>query len=99
MHTLATAVFAAIALAGPAVARADSKPGSSHPLPSSYAPRPHSSDHVYGSPIETPIVGRAHAPTKHTTAAKTGVAKAKPSAHHPTKAPRPARSAEPRRQG
>jgi hypothetical protein len=77
MTRFTTAVFAAIALAAPGPTFAEVKPAASHPLPSSYAPRPHSEQHVYGSPIEPRIVGHAqasyhkHATTKQPTGAAT----------------------------
>lgn len=70
MTRIATAVLAAITLIGAGPALAAGKPAKSSALPSSYAPRPHSDNHVYGSPIETykPAPAqpghRQHAPTK-----------------------------------
>ncbi len=61
--TLAMAGLAAIALVGSSLATAaDIPPPKSAPQPSSYAPQPHSSTHVYGSPIEPPLVGHNAAP-------------------------------------
>ena len=57
MTKLAIAVLAAIVVAMPSRVLAASKPTGSSPPPSSYAPRPHSNQHVYGSPIGPPIVG------------------------------------------
>jgi hypothetical protein len=70
MTTIATAVLAAIALSASTPTFADGKPNGSRRPPSSYAPGPHTTRHVYGSPIEPRIVGHApasprkHAPTK-----------------------------------
>ena len=59
MTKLAVVVLTAIVMAMPPLAFAASKPTGSSPQPSSYAPRLHSNQHVYGSPIEPPIVGSA----------------------------------------
>ena len=64
MKTVAGAVLAAITLAGPP-ALAGGNPTDSAPKPSSYVSGSHSNRHVYGSPIEPRIVGRATA-THHT---------------------------------
>jgi hypothetical protein len=81
MIRVATAVLAAIALAGPTASLAGGKASEpSHPLPSSYAPGPHTGQHVYGSPIETHGVDQAQAPRhKHATAKQP----AKPQKHDP----------------
>ena len=47
MKIIAITVLAAVALAGPALCG---------PKPNSYVPR-HSKHHVYGTPIQAPIVG------------------------------------------
>lgn len=62
MKAVASAVLAAITLAGSTLAVAGGKPVDSGSKPSSYVSRPHTNRHVYGSPIEPPIVGRAAAP-------------------------------------
>jgi hypothetical protein len=49
MKIIAITVLAAVALAGPALCG---------PKPNSYVPR-HSKHHVYGTPIQAPIVGHA----------------------------------------
>ncbi len=70
-------VLAAITLAGSAVSNASAGPIASGSKPSSFAPQPHSNDHVYGAPIEPPIVGHAkaahhdHVRKKRSTSAKT----------------------------
>jgi hypothetical protein len=69
MNTVASAVLAAITLAGSTLAAAGDKPTDSGSKPSSYVSQPHTNRHVYGSPIEPPIVGRATAP-HHTHAHK-----------------------------
>ena len=63
MRIFAVVALAAIPLAGPARSVAGDQPTNSAPKPSSFVPHPHSSRHVYGSPIEPPIVG--HAKTSH----------------------------------
>jgi hypothetical protein len=64
MTRLAPAALAAILLASSAPAFAATKPANSHAPPSSFAPRPHTNQHVYGSPIEAPIVGHTR-PLEH----------------------------------
>jgi hypothetical protein len=59
MKTIAVAVLAAITFAGPVLAVTDGKPGDARTKPSSFVPHPRSSRHVYGTPIQPPIVGRA----------------------------------------
>jgi len=56
MRKFAITVLAAVALVQPALSVAGEKP-------ISYAPRPHTNQHVYGEPIEPAIVG--HAKTSH----------------------------------
>lgn len=51
-----------LALVASAAAATPAKPSPARP--SSYAPRETNGSHVYGSPIETPVVGRA-APAHH----------------------------------
>ena len=82
MKTIAPAVLAALALAGPAMAAAQTKPTASRTQPSSYAPGPHSGPHVYGSPIGPPIVGKAR-PSHHPRA----VPKHPTAAAHDTRSP------------
>jgi hypothetical protein len=60
-------VFAVTALAQSALAVAGDKSSSSHAAATSYVPQPHASSHVYGTPIQAPIVG--HAKTYHLKAA------------------------------
>jgi hypothetical protein len=62
MKTVASAMLAAITLAGPTLAVAGGNPTDARAKPSSYVSRPHTNRHIYGSPIEPPIVGRAAAP-------------------------------------
>ena len=75
MKAIATAVLAAITLAGPTTADAATKATVGGSKPSSYAPGPHPTHHVYGSPIERPLTGRsasahpAHARKSHSTKA------------------------------
>jgi len=77
MVKLALTVFVAIAIAGTAAADAAPRPTNAPPRPSSYAPRP-TTQHVYGSPIEAPIVGRAHAAARRPTATKPEAKGARP---------------------
>ena len=61
MNKIAIAVLAAITLAGLTVSVAKGEPFDSGSKPSSFAPQPHSNSHIYGAPIERPIVGHAKA--------------------------------------
>jgi hypothetical protein len=56
MKTIAITVLAAVALAGPALSVRGDKPSECGTKPNSYIPR-HSKHHVYGTPIQAPIVG------------------------------------------
>ena len=93
MTTIATAVLAAITLAGPTLAAAAGKPTDSGSKPSSYAPGPHTNRHIYGSPIEPRIVGHAtashhtHAQKKQPTRTTTRNAHEAPAQHAEPKAP------------
>jgi hypothetical protein len=64
MTRLVPAALAALLLAASAPAFAALKPTNSHAPPSSFAPRPHTNQHVYGSPIEPRIVGHTQ-PLEH----------------------------------
>jgi hypothetical protein len=64
MTRLAPAALAAVLLTASAPAFAAAKPTHPHAPPSSYAPGPHTNQHVYGSPIEPRIVGQAQ-PLQH----------------------------------
>lgn len=57
-----------------------SAPGPHHTKPSSFAPSGHSSTHVYGAPIQAPILHRRTPPRK-----KPAQAPANASATHPGK--------------
>jgi hypothetical protein len=70
MTRLAPFALAAALLAASASAVAAAKPKDAHAPPSSFAPRPHSDRHVYGSPIGPPIVGQAQ-PLRHRAAPTT----------------------------
>ncbi len=61
MTKIAITVLAAFTLAGSTVSVASGEPIHSGSKPSSFAPQPHSNDHTYGAPIETPIVGQSRA--------------------------------------
>ena len=75
---IAAAVLAAIALAGPTTAIAATKATDAGSKPSSYAPGPHTSNHVYGSPIGRPITGHA-ASAQHAHKTNSPAAAAHPS--------------------
>lgn len=59
MTKIAPACCAALALAVSSAAHCETASYRPPSRPSSYAPQEHSAQHVYGAPIETPIVGRA----------------------------------------
>ena len=63
MRIFAVVVLAAITLAGPALSVADDQSTELCAQAEFFCPHPHSSRHVYGSPIGPPIVG--HAKTSH----------------------------------
>ena len=74
---IAITVLAAITFAGSTVCVASGEPIDSGSKPSSFAPQPHSNDHIYGAPIEPPILGHSkstyhtHVQKKRSTRAKT----------------------------
>jgi hypothetical protein len=88
MRTIAITVFAALALAGPSLSVADGKPTNTGSKPSSYTPQPRTKHHIYGAPIQSPIVGHAkasrhnHALRKASTSASTRDAKKAPVQHN-----------------
>ncbi len=88
MTKFAITVLAAITLAGSTVSVASGEPIHSGSKPSSYAPQPHSNDHIYGTPIEPPLVGHArashhnHVQKKRSTSAKTRDAQKAHVRHH-----------------
>lgn len=88
MTNIAITVLAAITLAGSTVSVASGEPIHSGSKPSSFAPQPHSNDHIYGAPIEPPIVGHArashhnHVQKKRSTSAKTRDAQKAHVRHH-----------------
>jgi len=92
MAKIAITVLAAVTLAGSAVSAASGGPIASGSKPSSYAPQPHSNDHIYGAPIEPPIVGHAnvshhsHVQKRRSTSAKTRDAQRAHAHHHKAKA-------------
>jgi len=63
MKNFTIIVLAAISLMQSALSLAGDKSTDSKPKPSSFVPHPHTSSHVYGSPIQPAIVG--HATTSH----------------------------------
>jgi hypothetical protein len=92
MTTIAITVLAAIVLAGPSLSLANGKPANTGSKPSSYTPQPRSKSHIYGAPIQSPIVGQAkasrhkHARRKASTSATTRDATKAP-VHHNGKTP------------
>ena len=62
MTKVAQACFAALAFAASTVAHCAAAPVRPPARPSSYAPQEHSTNHVYGAPIDAPLVGRSRAP-------------------------------------
>ena len=78
MKQIAITVLAVITLAASTVSVASGEPIDSGSKPSSFAPQPHSNSHVYGAPIERPIVGHSKAShhnqvqKKRSTSPKTG---------------------------
>jgi hypothetical protein len=58
MRKFAIAVLAAVTLGAPAMSGAGDEPSASGKKSISFVPH-HSNQHVYGSPIEPPIVGRS----------------------------------------
>jgi hypothetical protein len=74
MTKIAITVLATITLAGPALSGGNDNPTDCGAKPNSYIPR-HTNHHVYGAPIQTPIVGHArishykHAPKKKASSA------------------------------
>jgi hypothetical protein len=75
MRTIAITVLAAVTLAGPPLSVAGNNPTDRCGKPNSYIPRPHTNHHVYGAPIQSPIVGHAktfhhkHAPKQQSSSA------------------------------
>jgi hypothetical protein len=89
MTKIAITVLAAITLAGSSVSVASGEPIDFGPKPSSFAPQPHSNDHIYGAPIEPAIVGHAKGShrnhvqrKKRSTSAKTRDANKAHGGHH-----------------
>jgi hypothetical protein len=56
-------VLAAVTLTQPALSVADAQSTDSRAKPSSFVPHPHTTSHVYGSPMQPAVVG--HARTSH----------------------------------
>jgi hypothetical protein len=67
MTKFAIAVLSAVTLVHPALSAAGDKSTDSRAKPSSFVPHPHTQTHVYGSPIQSAVVGHSAAPHhKHT---------------------------------
>lgn len=92
MTTIAFTVLAAITLAAPTLSVADGRPTDSVSKPNSYAPQPRTKRHIYGAPIQPPIVGHAkashhnHAHKKASMSATTHDAVEVPAHHDKAKA-------------
>lgn len=69
MSKIAIAVLAAVALVHPALSVADGRPTGSCAKPNSFVPRPHSTHHVYGAPIQ-PAIARHPKASHHKQAPK-----------------------------
>ncbi len=63
MRTIATLVVAAITLAEPALPVAGATAAAADSKPSSYVPQTGAHSHIYGTPIQPPILG--HAKSSH----------------------------------
>ncbi len=61
MRTIAIMVVAAITLAGPALPVAGATTPAAASKPSSYVPQTGTHSHIYGTPIQPPILGHAKA--------------------------------------
>ena len=61
MRRIAILVLAAIALAGPALSAAGATLTDAGSKPSSYVPQTGTHSHIYGTPIQPPILGHAKA--------------------------------------
>lgn len=77
MRTIAISVLAAITLAAPALSVAGATTTAPGSKPSSYVPQSGAHSHIYGTPIQPPILGHAkashhkHAQKKASTGAAT----------------------------
>lgn len=77
MRTIAITVLAAIMLAGPPLSVAGTTATDAGAKPSSYVPQTGTHSHIYGTPIQPPILGHAkashhkHAQKKASTSAAT----------------------------
>jgi hypothetical protein len=75
MRTIAIMMLAAMTLAGPALSVAGSTATAPGSKPSSYVPHTGTRSHIYGTPIQPPILGHAKASHhKHAPKASTGAA-------------------------
>jgi hypothetical protein len=80
MMKFTIAVLTAVTLVQPTLSAAGTAPTDSGAKPTSYVPQPHTNHHVYGTPIEPPIVGQAktshhkHTQKKHSSSAANRVA-------------------------
>jgi hypothetical protein len=73
MRTIATMMLAAVTLAGPALSVAGTTATAPGSKPSSYVPHPGTHSHIYGTPIQPPILGHAKASHhKHAQKVSTG---------------------------
>ena len=72
MTKFAIAVLAAVTLVQPALSVAGDTSTGSRPKPSSFVPHPHTNSHVYGSPIQSAVVGHSTTPHHKQTPKKRG---------------------------
>jgi len=92
------AVVLTLALAAPALSLAAGKPADPRAKPSSFAPRPSNGSHVYGAPIDPPLVGRASVPhAEHAPPARTRVATTRNVKHPPAHNRKPKSGSAPHR--
>jgi hypothetical protein len=64
MRTIAIALLAAMTIAGPTLSVAGATAAATGSKPSSYVPHTGNQSHIYGTPIQPPILGRAK-PSHH----------------------------------
>jgi hypothetical protein len=70
MTKLPMIVIAVATLVQSGLTMAGDKSAGSHAAPNSYVPHPHASNHVYGTPIQPPVVGHARSSHQKSAAKK-----------------------------
>jgi hypothetical protein len=76
MKSFGIIVLTAVTFVQPAFSVAGDKPTDSRAKPNSFVPHPHTNSHVYGAPIQPPIVGHSkishqkHTPKKRSSSPK-----------------------------